>query len=78
MKFSEKSFKKPLAENKPLADKKPLADNKPLEQVDPSHYYMENGFKVFTEAYHLARGNCCGNDCRHCPYDRINVVDRTS
>jgi uncharacterized protein (TIGR00290 family) len=31
-------------------------------------YYWENGFMVFTEAYHLKRGNCCNNGCRHCPY----------
>ena len=37
------------------------------------HFYMENGFMVFTEAYHLARGKCCGNVCRHCPYKHINV-----
>ena len=37
------------------------------------HYYMENGYMVFTEAYHLAHGNCCGNACRHCPYNHINV-----
>ncbi|MCU0471145.1 MAG: DUF5522 domain-containing protein [Arcicella sp.] len=23
---------------------------------------------VFTEAYHLKRGYCCKNGCRHCPY----------
>lgn len=32
-------------------------------------YYAENGFLVFTEAYHLKKGYCCGNGCRHCPYD---------
>ena len=32
------------------------------------HYYFENGFLVFTEKYHLERGYCCGNGCRHCPY----------
>jgi len=37
------------------------------------HYYMENGFMVFTEAYHQARGRCCGNACRHCPYEHVNV-----
>jgi len=37
------------------------------------HYYMENGFMVFTEAYHSARGRCCGNACRHCPFDHANV-----
>lgn len=38
------------------------------------HYYMENGFMVFTQDYHLARGSCCGNMCRHCPYDHQNVA----
>ncbi len=37
------------------------------------HYYMDGGFMVFTQAYHLARGNCCGNKCRHCPYGFVNV-----
>jgi hypothetical protein len=31
-------------------------------------YYIENGYLVFTEAYHLKRGHCCKNKCRHCPY----------
>ncbi|MBS1625400.1 MAG: hypothetical protein JSS76_03395 [Bacteroidetes bacterium] len=39
-------------------------DVKPPEQL----YYMENGLMVFTAAYHLARGFCCKNGCRHCPY----------
>lgn len=30
--------------------------------------YIEDGKTVFTEAYHLRRGNCCGNKCRHCPF----------
>lgn len=37
------------------------------------HYYMEEGYMVFTQAYHLARGSCCGNKCRHCPFDFVNV-----
>ncbi len=31
-------------------------------------FYMEDGFLVFTAAYHLKRGYCCNSDCRHCPY----------
>ena len=31
-------------------------------------FYMENGFVVFTAAYHLRRGYCCNSGCRHCPY----------
>ncbi len=42
-------------------------DNKPL--VEGVDYYVENGFWVFTAAYHLKRGFCCGSGCRHCPYD---------
>jgi hypothetical protein len=37
------------------------------------YYIMEDGRLVFTEAYHLKRGHCCGNGCRHCPYDYENV-----
>ena len=35
----------------------------------PSYFYMENGRKVMTEEYHRNRGYCCGNGCRHCPYE---------
>ncbi|XP_026179597.1 uncharacterized protein C1orf53 homolog [Mastacembelus armatus] len=38
--------------------------------VDPA-----TGYKVFTEHAHLQRGSCCGNACRHCPYDQVNVKD---
>jgi hypothetical protein len=31
-------------------------------------YYMEEGRYVFTASYHIQRGRCCGNGCRHCPY----------
>ena len=34
----------------------------------PEDYYMEGPYMVFTEAYHLKRGYCCGSGCRHCPY----------
>ncbi|MCX8484902.1 MAG: DUF5522 domain-containing protein [Bacteroidia bacterium] len=38
--------------------------DKPAEK----DHYFENGFLVFTRDYHLKRGFCCGNGCRHCPY----------
>lgn len=38
------------------------------EQIENTHYYIENGFYVFTEHYHLLRGSCCKSGCRHCPY----------
>lgn len=36
-------------------------------------YYNEQGLMVLTRAYHLERGRCCGNGCRHCPFDYVNV-----
>lgn len=41
---------------------------RPGELVEGRHYYRENGLWVFTEFYHLQRGYCCGNHCRHCAY----------
>jgi Family of unknown function (DUF5522) len=35
-------------------------------------FYLEDGRMVFTAAYHLRRGYCCGNRCRHCPYQEWN------
>jgi hypothetical protein len=32
-------------------------------------YWNENGLMVLTREYHLARGHCCKNGCKHCPYD---------
>ena len=40
----------------------------------PDDYYIENGLLVFTAAWHLKRGYCCGNACRHCPYGHVNVA----
>jgi len=33
------------------------------------HYYMENERVIFTAQFHIERGQCCGNGCRHCPFD---------
>jgi hypothetical protein len=38
-------------------------------------YYNEQGLMVLTEQYHLDKGYCCGNGCRHCPYDYENVPE---
>ena len=34
-------------------------------------FYFAGGLMVFTEAYHLRRGYCCGSGCRHCPYPKV-------
>jgi hypothetical protein len=41
----------------------------PKELIENKHYYLEDGRVVFTTLFHLQRGSCCGNKCRHCPYD---------
>ncbi len=33
----------------------------------------ETGFVVFTRLGLIARGNCCGAGCRHCPYEHSSV-----
>jgi hypothetical protein len=38
-------------------------------------YYNNEGFIVMTEKYHLERGFCCGNGCKHCPYNYENVPE---
>jgi len=37
-------------------------------EKDVDYYFNEDGLMVFTEAYHLKRGYCCKNKCRHCPW----------
>jgi hypothetical protein len=37
--------------------------------VEGEDYYSAGSSIVFTAAYHLRRGYCCGNGCRHCPYE---------
>lgn len=38
-----------------------------VEGID--FYYNEDGYVVLTEAYHLKKGYCCGNGCKHCPFN---------
>jgi hypothetical protein len=41
-------------------------------------YYLENGYVIFTEKNLKEKGECCGNKCRHCPYDPFNVRGTTT
>ena len=45
----------------------------PMPQLESDDFYLENGLLVFTATFHLKRGSCCGNRCRHCPYSHENV-----
>ncbi|CAG8622532.1 23334_t:CDS:2 [Dentiscutata erythropus] len=41
----------------------------------------ETSYIVMTELFHKQRGYCCGNNCRHCPYEfsiKQNLVKCTS
>lgn len=38
-------------------------------------YYNQEGLVVLTEAYHLEKGYCCGNGCKHCPYEFESVPE---
>ena len=46
-------------------------------KLEKEDYYIVDGKYVFTETYHLKRGSCCGNDCKHCPYDPIAIKGNT-
>jgi hypothetical protein len=43
-------------------------DNDQDSYIDP-----DSGYIVLTSKAHLKRGICCGNACRHCPFEYINV-----
>ena len=43
--------------------------------LNEDYYILPNGLLVFTAAYLLKRGYCCGNGCLNCPYDYIKVPE---
>jgi hypothetical protein len=46
-----------------------LAHAQAMAREDDGYFDPRTGLFVMTEAYHLNRGACCGNRCRHCPFD---------
>jgi hypothetical protein len=42
-------------------------------------YYNEQDLMVLTAKYLLERGYCCGNGCKHCPfnYERVSEPRRS-
>jgi hypothetical protein len=48
-------------------------NNKLIEGED--FYYNAQGYIVLTAKFHLDRGHCCGNGCKHCPYEYKNVPE---
>jgi hypothetical protein len=44
--------------------------------IEGTHfYYNQEGLVVLTETYHLEKGYCCGNGCKHCPYEFESVPE---
>ena len=56
--------------DKPSSAPIPSPDERvPRPGLEPEDFYWSpEGYMIFTEKYHLKRGACCGNGCRHCPY----------
>jgi len=44
----------------------PNKEQKLIEGED--FYFTPEGYKCFTEKFHLKRGYCCKSGCKHCPY----------
>jgi len=43
-------------------------ESKTEKLVEGIDFYLEDGLMVLTEHFLKKRGYCCGNHCRHCPY----------
>ena len=39
------------------------------EDEERGYYINDDGLVTFTESFLLKRGYCCGNGCKHCPYN---------
>ncbi|MEM6800954.1 MAG: DUF5522 domain-containing protein [Bacteroidota bacterium] len=62
-----------LGGNKKNNSRRKLPSRKEL--IEEEHYYInEQGYWVFTEKYHLLRGYCCTNGCKHCPYGNSKKI----
>jgi len=64
------------ATNTAVSENQITNDSTTTKLQEGTDFYMEDGLMVLTEIYHLARGHCCGNRCRHCPYEYVNVVNK--
>lgn len=44
--------------------------------IEGEDYYVnEKGLLTFTSKYLAQRGYCCGNGCKHCPYNYEGVPE---
>lgn len=51
-----------------------MASREKLQLIEGEDYYWDGSLMVFTARFHLGRGYCCKNDCRHCPYKNAAVT----
>jgi hypothetical protein len=61
----------PATPQKEIRDNGAMDENQPiaaLPALASEDFYLEGTNLVFTAAFHLKRGSCCGSGCRHCPY----------
>jgi hypothetical protein len=57
-----------LASDHPRRDEILAAHAQAVEAGDAGYSDPDTGLFVLTAAFHVKRGTCCGNGCRHCPY----------
>ena len=58
-----------MKDKKLTPDDEPVAAQNFVPLKEGEDYYLnEEGLLTFTARYHLKRGYCCGNGCKHCPY----------
>lgn len=55
-----------------------MKEKKEKNKIESSDFYIEDGKYVFTKEFHLKRGHCCGNQCRHCPYHPLHKKGNTN
>jgi hypothetical protein len=68
----DRSLHEPHADRLPLGHPRRTeilaAHDRALAAGETGYRDPASGFLVMTAAYLAARGTCCGNGCRHCPY----------
>lgn len=50
------------------SDRIRVAHDRAVERGESMYADPDTGYSVMTSATLAARGYCCGNGCRHCPY----------
>lgn len=44
-----------------------------VKKIETEYYLDEKGNFVFTEHYLKQFTNCCGNGCKHCPFEPKHI-----